>query len=428
MTNQVFEGIDAKRAQFRDEGFVIVRGAVPAEMLDRMRRDIEIVVQRERAADPKWDTTNQPRASIGAQVDADTLGAFEFVLHDNTYGFSAEMLDSPMEAVASTVAHVICNPEFTPDDPERPGQTWGTDPRNWHRDFRPDNDGPLEAVLADHKANTPGYIQWNIALYEDHVLFVVPGSHRRLNSEIEAAHFQQQRGTITPLPTSLRVELNPGDGVAYNNVMLHWGSKYTHREKRRTIQLGYRSFGKVLPNSRQCVIPVGFRELFPEGSAQRETLERWADLFRAEFATIEDMFRASLAGDNDRFHRGLARLHPAEEGRLTCLIVLSKFALIMHELTGGKDPYVANTTIATSVYERHFRELVSRFSNDELERVWERFAPVDSALKKDDASHVSGFLGPTTEYEFERIPAGLTTESVCAAVVDGDCSNLDRGQ
>ena len=53
---------------------------------------------------------------------------------------SAEVLDCPVEAVASNQALVICNPEFSPEAPPRPGQHWGTDPRNWHRDVRPDRD------------------------------------------------------------------------------------------------------------------------------------------------------------------------------------------------------------------------------------------------------------------------------------------------
>jgi ectoine hydroxylase-related dioxygenase (phytanoyl-CoA dioxygenase family) len=420
MSDDVFNDIEDKRAQLREEGYVIVRGVVPAELLDRLRRDIDIVVAREREADPSWDRTKQPRASIVGRVEEKTLGAFEFLLHENTYGLSAALLDCPKDSVSGSNAQVLCNPEFTPGDPERPGQTWGTDPRNWHRDFRPDTDGPLEAVLEDHKANAPGYVQWNIALYEDHILYVVPGSHRRLNSEIESAHLRQERGTLTPLPKSLRVELSPGDGVVYNNVMLHWGSKYTHREKRRTIHLGYRSFGRILPHNRECRIPVGFWKLYPEGSAQRRIIERWSALFREEFATIEDLFRAVLAGDDSRFQRGLALLHPAAEGRLTCLILLSKFALAVQEMRGQQGLNSASPDCAKDVYEWQLQELISRFDDDELERVWRRFAPVDEALRTDAVGHVSGFLGPTTKYEFEKTPAGMTVEALCAAVVEGD--------
>ncbi len=96
--------MDNKRAQLLCDGYVILRQVVPPEQLDRLRSDIETVVERQRASDPEWDTTPQPRASIIDQVDADTLGAFEFLLHDHTYGVSAELLDCPVEAVASNQA------------------------------------------------------------------------------------------------------------------------------------------------------------------------------------------------------------------------------------------------------------------------------------------------------------------------------------
>ena len=163
---------------------------------------------------------------------------------------------------------MICNPEFTPGDPQRPGQSWGTDPRNWHRDVRPDQDGPLGALLEDQLANGPGYVQWNIALYEDHHLYLVPGSHRRLTAEAESSQLQGERGTLTPLPESRRAELRAGDGVVYNNAILHWGRKYTHRKKRRTVHMGYRSFGRIFPNQK-CYLPVSFWNRFVAGIPER---------------------------------------------------------------------------------------------------------------------------------------------------------------
>ena len=73
--------------------------------------------------------------------------------------------------------------------------------------MRPDRDGPLGGLIEDQLANGPAYVQWNIALYEDHILYVVPGSHRRLTTEIESSHLQAERGTISPVPESRCVEL-----------------------------------------------------------------------------------------------------------------------------------------------------------------------------------------------------------------------------
>ena len=404
--------MNPKRAQLLSDGYVILRQVVPPEQLDRLRRDIETVVARQRAGDPEWDRTPQPRASIVDQVDPSTIGALEFLLHPNTHGVSAGVLDCPTEAVASNQALVICNPEFAPEAPFRPGQHWGTDPRNWHRDVRPDRDGPLSAHIEDQLANGPAYVQWNIALYEDHILYVVPGSHRRLSTEIESSHLQGERGTTSPVPESIPVELGPGDGVVYNNLMLHWGSKYGPDKKRRTVHLGYRSFGRIFPRQ-QCNLPMGFWDRFAAGTPQRRMAEHWFGLFQSEFATLEETFRAALSGDGEAFEAGLSRLHPPEKGRRTCLILLAKQALALYRqsgLTGGNGS-------GQSVYDWQLQELASRFTHRELERLWRRFEPIDEALRSGASRHVSGFLGPTTDYEFERVPAGMTAEGICAEVL-----------
>ncbi len=408
--------MDNRRAHLLRDGYVILRQVVPPEQLDRLRSDIETVVERQRASEPAWGTTPQPRASISEHVDAETLSAFAFVLHDNTYGVSARLLDCPDETVSANSALVLCNPEFTPNDPQYPGQPWGTDPRNWHRDMRPDRDGPLSALLEDQLANGPGYVQWNIPLYEDHILHVVPGSHRRLTDQAEASHLHREGSRLTPLPVSQRVELGPGDGVAYNNLILHWGSKYSPEKKRRTILLSYRSFGRILPHQR-CNLPVGFWNRFSEDCAQRTLTERWRALFHGEFATIEEMFRAVLLDDGEKFLAGLARLHPPAKGRLACLILLSKIALAVQQKNHNRGNGTAVPKAGKSLYDWHLEKLAEHFSGEELEQLWQRFEPVDEALRGEMPRHVSGFLGPTTVYEFEKIPAGMTPEGLYAAIL-----------
>ncbi len=422
MVNTIFADMDGKCEQLSRAGYVIVRNVVPVEMLEQFRHEAEALVDRARARDPSWETTAQPRASMTADSDEQTIATVDFLLHDNTYGFSAQLLGCPREQVALKIALVLCNPEMTPDQPPRPGQTWGTDPRNWHRDVRPDRDGPLQAHLNDVEANGPGYVQWNVALYEDHVLYVVPGSHRRLNSQIERSHLGAEHGRLTPLPESRRVDLGPGDGVVYNNHALHWGSKYTPAEQRRTLHFGYRSFGTIYPSQRHCHLPAGFWETFAEGTPQRQVTDHWLSLNLAEFATIEDMFRGVMAGDSNRFRRGLALLHPAQAGRVACLILLTKVAAALQG-AGSEGAHTRDST----VYEWQIRQLAAKFTQDELDFLWERFAPVDNVLKTGGGGHVTGFLGPSTDYEFERVPAGMTAEGLCAAIVAGDCSSLAHG-
>ncbi|HCE04090.1 MAG TPA: hypothetical protein DEQ98_12725, partial [Acidobacteria bacterium] len=67
-------------------------------------------------------------------------------------------------------------------------------------------------------ANRPGYLQWNIALYDDDVFWVVPRSHDRPTDE-------EQRCQLMLDPTSALqhgtpVELAAGDGIVYPNVIM----------------------------------------------------------------------------------------------------------------------------------------------------------------------------------------------------------------
>ncbi|KAH6644549.1 hypothetical protein C7974DRAFT_22976 [Boeremia exigua] len=87
----------------------------------------------------------------------------------------------------------------------------------WHRDDVPASATPEEEV---ERLQKPGHhAQWNLALYEDSSLVVVPGSHRRARTEEErSAEPYAER-----LPGQVTVRLEPGQVVFYNNNILHRG-------------------------------------------------------------------------------------------------------------------------------------------------------------------------------------------------------------
>ena len=66
---------------------------------------------------------------------------------------------------------MMCNPVR-----DWPGGT------GWHRDIHPVDMAPLDALTADLMENGPRYTQWNVPLYDDSVLWVIPESHRRRNT------------------------------------------------------------------------------------------------------------------------------------------------------------------------------------------------------------------------------------------------------
>ncbi len=87
----------------------------------------------------------------------------------------------------------------------------------WHRDDIPPSATPEEELV---KLSQPAWhAQWNLALYDDSSLSVVPGSHTRARTEAERA--ADPYGEDFPGQTP--VHLGAGDVVFYNNNILHRG-------------------------------------------------------------------------------------------------------------------------------------------------------------------------------------------------------------
>lgn len=63
------------------------------------------------------------------------------------------------------------------------------------------------------------HAQWNLALYDDTSLVVVPGSHKRARTDIERNADPYENH----LPGLTVVKMGPGDIMFYNNNILHRG-------------------------------------------------------------------------------------------------------------------------------------------------------------------------------------------------------------
>ncbi|OLN86770.1 hypothetical protein CCHL11_07863 [Colletotrichum chlorophyti] len=98
----------------------------------------------------------------------------------------------------------------------------------WHRD-----DIPATATAEEEleRLNQPAYsAQWNLALYDDSSLIVVPGSHKRARTDVErnADPYEKE------ISGQLFVQLKAGDVVFYNNNILHRGA-YDAGKERMTL-------------------------------------------------------------------------------------------------------------------------------------------------------------------------------------------------
>jgi ectoine hydroxylase-related dioxygenase (phytanoyl-CoA dioxygenase family) len=107
----------------------------------------------------------------------------------------------------------------------RPDGKWSL---RWHRD-----DISPEATAEEEleRLAKPGYhAQWNLALYDDASLIVVPGSHKRARTSIERAADAYE----PDMPDQLVVQLKAGEVVFYNNNILHRGV-YDETKERMTL-------------------------------------------------------------------------------------------------------------------------------------------------------------------------------------------------
>jgi len=384
-----------------DEGFIIVREVVPAGELEKLQVAFETLVDRQREVwaeergpdDPPggvWETGAQPRLVHFEQfIDAQTALSVEFCLGETTLGVSRQIMGAP--DAAPCLQMMMCSPV------EDRG------PANWHRDIHPIDQAPLCGLQEDLQANGPGYLQWNIPLYDDDVLWVVPGSHRRPNTDEENRHLLQD--PRVPLPGAMPVELRAGDGVVYTNTILHWGSNYSAK-KRRTVHLGYRSYGgRQYPYVPQLERRGDYvRFLQPEYQA---ICAHHQALYAEDCERLEAVFRAAIAGDKRDFFSAIEVLHPGPEQRIVCAILVSKLA---YKICRGAHPY-------RSAYGGDWsqdRELGPRFSAEEKALLWRRFEPLDQRLQKADEHFVPGFQSGPMPYFFEELPADLDLDAVVA--------------
>ncbi|KAF8867275.1 phytanoyl-CoA dioxygenase family protein [Acephala macrosclerotiorum] len=95
----------------------------------------------------------------------------------------------------------------------------------WHRDDIPATASAEEEL--ERLREPAWHAQWNLALYDDESLIVVPGSHTRARTMIEREAGPFEKG----LPEEIKVRMKPGDVVFYNNNILHRGAYVSNKER-----------------------------------------------------------------------------------------------------------------------------------------------------------------------------------------------------
>ena len=389
--------------QFMEEGYLVFREVIPPEELDALRESYELMVSRQREIwarerspqDPPggvWETSPQPRLLLGREplaglVDEKTASAVEIWAHENMQGVSSELLGE--EDAGVTEMMLMCSP------------VKDCGPATWHRDHHPIDTAPLQGYIDDIVETRPRYVQWNLSLYDDSVLWVLPGSHLRVNTEVENELLLAD--PKVPLPGAVQTHLNAGDGVVYILPILHWGSNYS-RKMRRTIHGGFSNFTHY----------QAFDYVDYVSPSVQEKFNRWNERSNQMQVSTEKALRASIEKSANAYHAALEQLHPdrGEKGKMLSTVFLCKaacFVALTHgcELADIPDDLKNRGKGFHPITLNWGPPFAERFTKEEATTLWERFKPLDALLKTDEELYLPGFQSGPMHYYFNEMPANF---------------------
>ena len=218
------------------DGFVVIPDFLSASSLATLRSAAEMVIAF--ALDGKWPflRTMPKQFPPWSSDPSNGIWGIEHILHPDLPGhevFAANYFSDELIAVVTQIMEC-------PEDQlvmELYNMLVGTTQDfelRWHRDDILDT-----ATIAEEEARLCrdsnqmrdyAHAQWNIALYDDECLVVVPGSHRRARTEAERA----AAPNAPHLPDMKVVELKAGSAVFYDHNILHRGV-YAGGKKRATL-------------------------------------------------------------------------------------------------------------------------------------------------------------------------------------------------
>jgi hypothetical protein len=381
------------RGKFLGDGFLVVPGLVGRAQLQQLRGQYETLVDRMRAADPSWDPAEhqgpgspQPRLNLttrplSALVDASTIQAVEVWLPGGpVHRVSSALLG--VKSASSMEMMVLCSP-----------RAQGTEQvPSWHRDFSPPTSAPLELFARCAREACPRHVSWNIALYDDALFHLLPGSHLQRLDEERARLLDADPSR--PCPGAVQAHLNAGDGVAKLTPVLHWAEKYSDSPFRRTVHGNYNIGDTENGQTRQdwlLLLSPAHQQYF---SHHRE---RCAGLLDLQVGAL----RAVLAGDKVGFEAAVDAMHPEQVGgagsRDYSTSLLHKAARQLAALhhpgafvgpgmqSAADELAAAEQSVQAPQMQTGLDGLGRRFSAAEAAELWGRFGAVDALLRGTEA-------------------------------------------
>lgn len=234
---------DRHRDEYFADGLTVLRGLIPASLLTDLRREAEKAREIARREHGPQTQRLQPvyrYPELDARPFRDFLGLPE--LRRTVEGILGQ------DHSESDIMGILFEPQES---------AWAT---HWHRDWGYNLPGiDVEAFFEAVESQPRMFNQFNGALYDDHSLWVIPGSQSRRDTDAERAAFGGQipppSPPVTPgmsaeeaelacssyvrqMPGGVPVLLAAGDVAFYRAVSWHLGS-YVPYVKRATLHDGF---------------------------------------------------------------------------------------------------------------------------------------------------------------------------------------------
>jgi ectoine hydroxylase-related dioxygenase (phytanoyl-CoA dioxygenase family) len=238
MPSMLDEAIDTDELsrQWRESGYIVLRGIFSRERAARLRAICERVLASWRERDPQTGAAAGPDANCMRHLN-----------HSAYFPASRDGFAELMEAIADERVLAVARMLFAEDPLFRCTSLFMNPLRssidgNWHRDSQflaPDE--PAERASVAKAPITGDGVQMQIALVANDDIEYVPGSHLRWDTPEEYAIRRAdgcRNNRSDAMPGAVRVALDPGDAVLFNSIGHHRGRYHADRP-RRTLMLTY---------------------------------------------------------------------------------------------------------------------------------------------------------------------------------------------
>ncbi|KAK3081019.1 hypothetical protein LTS18_010979 [Coniosporium uncinatum] len=266
------------RASLARDGYILILSTLKQDQLERLRSACAEVTQLARGG--KWPHIRTLPKQFPPWPSDSSHGIWgvQHLLHPSlphsttfAESYFGDAIVKPVKELLQCeeddLVMELCNMLVHPDEDFE---------LRWHRDdIQPTaTAAEEEAVLSE----PVWHAQWNLALFEDKSLVVVPGSHKRArtNAEREADAYEPN------MPGQRVVYLQPGDLMFYNNNILHRGI-YDSTAERMTL---HGTMGRVGED------PARARNVLQHG------VGRWVE--ECDFSKLDEKLKQRAEGMRNR--------------------------------------------------------------------------------------------------------------------------------